>query len=102
MVMFDTSVLIELYRGNQLVKDKIAAIGSEVFYRSNITVAEFLIGARDKSDLIKIKKHLDNYVTLDINEAISAIFIKNFKEFSLSHRPGIADMLIAATSLYYN
>lgn len=100
--MFDTTVLIELYRGNQTVRDKITEIGSEVFYISSITLAEFLVGAKDKTDLIKLEKHLNNYVILDINKSISTLFIKNFKAFSLSHRPGIADMLIAATAIYYN
>lgn len=102
MVIFDTTVLIELYRGNQTVKDTIAEIGSGVFYISDITVAEFLVGAKDKPDLIKLEKYLKNYTSLALNENISNIFIKHYKTFALSHRPGIADMLIAATALYYN
>lgn len=102
MVIFDTTVVIELYRGNQTVKDKIVEIGSGVFYISDITVAEFLVGAKDKTDLMKLEKYIKNYTSLAVNENISNIFIKHYRAFALSHRPGIADMLIAATALYYN
>ncbi len=102
MVIFDTTVLIELYRGNQTVKDKIIALGDGTYYISMISVAEFLIGARDKTELTKLEKHISNYTSLAINVDITNIFISNFKMFVLSHRPGIADMLIAATAIYYN
>ncbi len=102
MVIFDTTVLIELYRGNQTVKDNIIAFGNGTYYISVISVAEFLIGARDKTDLIRLEKHISNYTPLAINDHITKIFIDHFKTFALSHRPGIADMLIAATAIYYN
>jgi tRNA(fMet)-specific endonuclease VapC len=39
---------------------------------------------------------------LAINEKFCNVFIKHYRTFVLSHRPGIADMLIATTVLYYN
>jgi predicted nucleic acid-binding protein len=51
MVIFDTNILIELYRGNLTVKEDVERIKSEIFYISSITVAEFMVGARDKADL---------------------------------------------------
>jgi tRNA(fMet)-specific endonuclease VapC len=53
MVIFDTTVLIELYRGNVLVKQKIEELAPDVIYISGITVAEFMVGARYKQDFIK-------------------------------------------------
>ena len=39
MVIFDTNMLIDIYRGNAVVKEEIQHIGSDVFYVSSITVA---------------------------------------------------------------
>jgi len=58
MVIFDTNILIELYRGNQAVKEEIERIQSNVFYISS-TAAEFIVGAKDKAELKRIEKQLD-------------------------------------------
>jgi tRNA(fMet)-specific endonuclease VapC len=102
MVIFDTTVLIELYRGNVLVKQKIEELAPDTIYISGITFAEFMVGAKDKQDFVQIQKQLSNYTMLPINEGINGIFIELFTSFSLSYRPGIADTLIAATALYYD
>ena len=80
--------MVELYRGNLTVKEEIQQIKSNVFYVSRITVAEFIVGAKNKDDFKRTE--------------ITDIFIDLFKTFTLSHRPGIADTLIAATALYYH
>jgi len=102
MVIFDTNILIELYRGNIAVKEEIESINSNVFYISSITVAEFMVGAKDKTDLKKIEKQLSYYTAIPINTEITDIFIDLFRTLTLSHRPGIADTLIAATAVYYH
>ncbi|HWZ16692.1 MAG TPA: type II toxin-antitoxin system VapC family toxin [Mucilaginibacter sp.] len=102
MVIFDTNILIELYRGNLAVKDEIQQLRSNVFYISSITVAEFMVGARDKADLKRIEKQLNKYTHIPINADITDIFLDLFRTHTLSHRPGIADTLIAATALYYH
>ncbi len=71
------------------------------FYISTITVAEFLVGARDKQEIRFIRKHLDHYTVLPITAEISDVFIDLFQEYSLSHKPSIPDTLIAATALHY-
>jgi tRNA(fMet)-specific endonuclease VapC len=102
MVIFDTNILIELYRGNIAVKQQIERIDPGVIYISSITVAEFMAGARDKADLKRIENLLTKYTAIQINPDITDIFIDLFRTLTLSHRPGIADTLIAATALYYN
>ncbi len=102
MVIFDTNILIELYRGNTNVKEEIESLNANVFYISSITAAEFMVGAKDKNDLKKIEKQLSKYTVIPINTEISEIFIDLFKTLTLSYRPGIADTLIAATALYSN
>lgn len=101
MVIFDTNILIELYRGNQTVKEEILKLKADIFYISSITAAEFMFGAKDKTDFTKIEKQLDKYTIIPITEEITGIFIDLFRVHTLSHRPGIADTLIAATALYY-
>jgi hypothetical protein len=102
MVIFDTNILIELYRGNTAIKEDVERIKSEVFYISSITVAEFMVGARDKADLKRVEKQLGKYTSIPIIADITEIFIDLFKTYTLSHRPGIADTFIAATALYYH
>ena len=101
MVIFDTNILIELYRSNAVVKNNIQNIGSNIFYISSITTAEFIAGARDKSELAKIEKQLSKYTAIPINTDINDIFIDLIRNLTLSHRPSIPDALIAATALYY-
>jgi len=102
MVIFDTNILIELYRGNLAVKEEILHIQSDIFYVSSITVAEFMVGAKNKDDFKRIENQLSNYTTIPVNTEINDIFIDLFRAFTLSQRPGIADTLIAATALYYH
>ncbi len=102
MVIFDTNILIELYRGNVSVKQEVQQMKADVFYVSCITLAEFMAGARNKEELKKIGKQLDKYTSIPINIEITGIFIDLFKTYTLSHKPGIADTLIAATALYYD
>jgi len=102
MVIFDTNILIELYRGNSAIKSEVQNMKADVFYISSITVAEFMIGARNKEDLKQLEKQLNNYIPIPVNTEISDIFLDLFRTFTLSRRPAIADTLIAATSLYYN
>jgi len=101
MVIFDTNILIELYRGNQSVEKAIYGIGANVVYISAVTAAEFLVGAKDKSDFARLESLLDKYTQIPLNPEITDIFLDIFKKYTLSRRPGIADTLIAATALYH-
>ncbi|MFI5136536.1 MAG: type II toxin-antitoxin system VapC family toxin [Sphingobacteriales bacterium] len=102
MVIFDTGILIELYRGNPVVKEEIQNIRADIFYVSSITMAEFMVGAKNKDDFKRIENQLSKYTPLPVNTEITDIFIDLFRAFTLSRRPGIADTLIAATALYYH
>lgn len=101
MVILDTNILIEIYRGNPGIKTKIESFGADAFYVSSITAAEFLVGARDKAEFGRVEKHLAKYNVIPITTEILDIFLDIFKTYSLSHRPGIADTLIGATAIYY-
>jgi tRNA(fMet)-specific endonuclease VapC len=102
VVIFDTNILIELYRGNLAVKEDVERLKADIFYISSITVAEFMAGAKDKTDFKRIEKQLSKYTQIPINAEITEIFIELFRSLTLSHRPAIPDTLIAATALYYH
>src|ERR1700679_2240905 len=102
MVIFDTNILIELYRGNADVRQKVEQIESDIYYLSSISIAEFIVGAKNKTDLERIEKQLEKYTELPVNNDITGIFLELFRAYTLSHRPEIADTLIAATSIYYD
>lgn len=101
MVIFDTNILIELYRGNEKTREVVLGLEEATFYISAITVAEFLVGARNKLEMSVIRGQLNHYNILPITEDISNLFVNLFQKYSLSHKPSIPDTLIAATSLYY-
>jgi len=64
MVIFDTNILIEIYRGNDAVKRNIETLGVSVIYISSITIAEFLVGAKDKADLKRLEKLIGSIFNL--------------------------------------
>jgi predicted nucleic acid-binding protein len=102
MVILDTNIIIKLYRGNHAVREEIIGFKTDAFYVSSITAAEFLVGAKNTEDLKKIEIQLSKYILIPINTEVSEIFLNFFRKFILSHRPAIADTLIAATALYYH
>ncbi len=101
-VILDTNIIIELYKGNLSIRKKCEEIGEQNLFISEITVAEFYFGALNKKEIPLIRKHLNRFPWIPINEQISHIFTNLMIEYSLSHRPFIGDMLLASTALYYN
>ena len=69
---------------------------------SSITIGEFYFGALNKRELPLIDRHLNKFGILPVNEKISAIFVDLMYKYCLSHKPFIADMLIAATALHHD
>ncbi|GEM_PF-1091908 len=58
MILCDTNILIEFYKGNPAIIQALRDIGQANIAVSAITKAELLFGARDKQELAKINKHL--------------------------------------------
>jgi len=102
MILCDTNILIEFYKGNQAVSDALRVIGLPNIAVSVITVGELYFGARDKRELLKIKKHLANLKQIPVDEEISNLYVSLIETYSLSHRLNIPDALIAATALRYH
>ena len=74
-------------------------IGLQNLAVSVITVAELYYGALNKAELRKIKKHLALMHQIPVTRDISLRFLELMEMYALSHRPGIPDVLIAATAL---
>jgi len=99
MILCDTNILIEFYKGNPTVIQTLQHMGSTNIAVSVITKAELFYGARDKQELVKIERHLSLCHCYGLNNAISALFIELMSRYSLSHKVSIPDTLIAATAI---
>jgi predicted nucleic acid-binding protein len=100
-VVCDTNIIIELFKGNEEVKQHCLSIGINNLCISTITVGEFYYGALNKKEIPLIRQHLQRFAILPITEPISTIFNDLMRQYCLSHRPFIGDMLIAATALHH-
>ena len=85
MILCDTNILIEVYRGNQTVIDKLKVIGQENLAISDVTAAELLFGARNKNELKIIKADINKLIEISINEEISRMAVLLVEKYSLSH-----------------
>ena len=101
-VICDTNIVIELFKNNSEVVEACLGIGVNNLCISSITVGEFYFGALDKKEIISIRKHLEQFAVLPVNESVSFIFVELMQKYCLSHKPFIGDMLIAATALFYD
>jgi tRNA(fMet)-specific endonuclease VapC len=99
MILCDTNVLIEFYKNNPRITADLRLIGLSNLAISVITVAELYYGALNKSELTEIKNHLALMHQIPVTRDISLRFLGLMETYALSHRPGIPDILIAATAL---
>lgn len=102
LVILDTDTLIEIIRKNIAVIQKCDNLGTQNLAISSISFCEFLAGSRDKEDMQRNLKFLRKFKLLPVNKNIDTLFTGLYKTYAISHQPGIPDMLIAATALYYN
>lgn len=99
VILCDTNILIEFYKGSTTVVQQLSAIGQSNLAISVITQAELYFGALHKKELAMIKQHLRLVQCIDIDQPISRVFIELMEKYALSHKLSIPDALIAATSL---
>lgn len=75
---------------------------SAVASGSVITVAELYYGALNKAELRKIKEHLAHMHQIPVTREISVRFLELMKTYAQSNKPGLPDILIAATALVHD
>ena len=74
LVLCDTNILIELYKGNTSTVELLQKIGQENIAISIITSGELIYGALNKAELSKIKKDLSYLQILNIDQGVWWIF----------------------------
>ncbi len=99
MILCDTNVLIEFYKNDDEVVATLREIGLPDLAVSVITVGELYFGARDRRELLKIKKHLAGLRQIPIDSETSELALSLLETYALSHRLSLPDAIIAATAL---
>jgi predicted nucleic acid-binding protein len=99
IVLCDTDVMIEFYRGNPEIVTELKKIGQQNIAISYITAGELIYGAFNKRELAKLKKDIKHLVLLDIDSKACGIFINLISTYALSHRLAVPDGFIAATAM---
>ncbi|MEW5872288.1 MAG: type II toxin-antitoxin system VapC family toxin [Chloroflexota bacterium] len=101
MILCDTNILIEFYKGTPDVVDALRMIGLPEIAISVVTAGELYFGAKDKHEMRRIIKHLSLLRQLPIDEDVSDAFLRLLETYALSHGLNIPDALIAATALQH-
>jgi len=99
LVLCDTNIIIEFYKGNGKIIEKLQEIGVENIVISSVTAAELVFGAINKKELKTIIADIAQLNLTPLNEIISEQFLNLMERYSLSHRLDLPDALIAATAL---
>lgn len=102
MILCDTNILIEFYKGNSDIVQELENVGLSNLAISIITAGELYFGARDKRELGQIKKNLSLLHQIPLDTDISESFLALLEEYALSHRLSVPDALIAATARSQN
>lgn len=100
-MLFDTDVLIWLFRGNSRARD---ILDDDNFRRvSIVTYMELLQGARNRQEVTNIKNFLLEFAVevVPLSENIGFRASIYMEEYSISTSICLADALIAATAVEY-
>lgn len=101
MILCDTDIIIELFKGNKTTIDIIEKVGIKNISISSITEMELYFGALNKKELKQIKKYLNELNIIHIDIIVSECAVKLIETYSKSHHLKIPDSIIAATSLIH-
>jgi predicted nucleic acid-binding protein len=99
IVLCDTDVMIEFYRGNPDIVSELKGIGQKNIALSYITVGELIYGAFNKRELTKLQKSIEHLILLDIDNKTCETFANLISTYALSHRLAVPDGFIAATAI---
>jgi tRNA(fMet)-specific endonuclease VapC len=99
IILIETSVWIELIRRNSLTITQLQQIGEANFAINSIIKAELYRGARNKTELKKLKSTFGKMSNYLLTEQIARKFEELILTYGISHRIGIADALIVSTAI---
>jgi predicted nucleic acid-binding protein len=100
VVLCDTNILIEYLRGSTTMLAELDAIGFDRLAINAIVKAEILAGM-NKGQVRRTREVLNKFDFYDVDKETSRLFIRLVNGF-YDRRPGLPDMLIAATALVNN
>ena len=98
VILCDTNIFINLFKGQLKVKTALDKIGKENIALSIITYAEIIYGTK-KSGITTIKSFFDQYTEIDIDINVSKVFKGIVLNYSYNQNIKIPDALIAATAI---
>lgn len=104
MILADSTILIDLSRGNEeaiLFCDDARKKGQNIAI-SVMSSMELVIGCRNKRELNKASEFLADFIVIDISIPISKRAYQLMLQFNMSHGLIIPDAFIAATALEEN
>lgn len=101
VVLCDTNVVLEFFKGNEVVVAQFREIQRKNIRISVVTSMEITFGSLNKPELNRLRKSLDRMETLQITPEISESAYELMHQYSLSHNLDLADSLIAATAIHY-
>eukprot|EP00831_Metopus_contortus_P001771 TRINITY_DN10644_c0_g2_i2.p2 TRINITY_DN10644_c0_g2~~TRINITY_DN10644_c0_g2_i2.p2 ORF type:complete len:127 (+),score=15.11 TRINITY_DN10644_c0_g2_i2:379-759(+) len=98
-MLFDTDVIIWTLRGNELAAKRVDE--EKRLEISTVSYMELVKGARDKRELLTIRRYLNDlgFRIIPISENISHRAIIYMEEHALKSGMDMADALIAATAV---
>ena len=100
-IVLDTNILIEVLKGNETIVQKLESSNFS-FCISSITVMELYYGALNKAELFNLKKFVNLFTVIEVDENISSISTELIFEYAKSHNLTIPDSLIASTAISKN
>lgn len=102
VVLCDTNILIEFYKGNESFIQQLHQIGQDNIAVSVITVGELIYGAFNKREQKQIEKDLAHLRIVKLDHQVCDIFTHLMSTYSLSHNLQVPDAFIAATAIREN
>lgn len=101
LYLCDTCILIDYLRRKEEARERLFTDRTKGLGMSAITFMELMVGARNKNEVIAIKKAFDDFEIIELTEAISVKARNLIEKFTKSHGLLIPDALIAATALEF-
>ncbi|WP_457562738.1 PIN domain-containing protein, partial [Caminibacter pacificus] len=81
MILLDTNILIEIFKGNESIATKLSSL-DEDFAISSITQMELYYGAFNKREIHQLDKFLSDFYIYHLTPAISIKAVELIKTYS--------------------
>ncbi|MBZ0243787.1 MAG: PIN domain-containing protein, partial [Bacteroidales bacterium] len=85
LILCDTNVLISWFKGEVKTLAILERIGLQYVLIPSVTIMELMQGARNKIELVQLKKKMKAYHIIHFNETSSKLTIDLVEQFRLSH-----------------